>query len=36
MIYLETGLDWIRGMRVSDDGKYLACCGEVEVSGASF
>ena len=29
MIYLETGLDWIRGMRISDDGRYLACCGEV-------
>jgi len=29
IIYLKTGLDWIRGMRISDDGKYLACCGEV-------
>ena len=29
MIYIETGLDWIRGMRISDDGRYLACCGEV-------
>jgi 6-phosphogluconolactonase (cycloisomerase 2 family) len=22
-------LDWIRGMRISDDGLFLACCGEV-------
>jgi 6-phosphogluconolactonase (cycloisomerase 2 family) len=29
MVYLETGLDWMRGMRISDDGMYLACCGEV-------
>jgi 6-phosphogluconolactonase (cycloisomerase 2 family) len=29
MYYLQTGLDWIRGMRVSDDGRYLTCCGEV-------
>ena len=29
MIFVQTGLDWIRGMRISDDGRYLACCGEV-------
>jgi 6-phosphogluconolactonase (cycloisomerase 2 family) len=28
MKWVETGLDWIRGMRVSDDGKWLACAGE--------
>lgn len=26
--WVETGLDWIRGMRISDDGKWLACAGE--------
>jgi 6-phosphogluconolactonase (cycloisomerase 2 family) len=29
LVYLQTGLDWIRGMRVSGDGRFLACCGEV-------
>lgn len=28
MQWVETGLDWIRGMRISDDGKWLACAGE--------
>jgi hypothetical protein len=28
MKWVETGLDWIRGMRVSDDGKWLATAGE--------
>jgi 6-phosphogluconolactonase (cycloisomerase 2 family) len=26
--HLETGLDWPRGMRISDDGRYLAVAGE--------
>lgn len=26
--HLQTGLDWPRGMRVSDDGRYLAVAGE--------
>lgn len=28
MQWVETGLDWIRGMRISDDGRWLACAGE--------
>lgn len=30
IIYVQTGLDWIRGMRISDDGMYLAGAGEVD------
>jgi hypothetical protein len=31
MTYLETGLDWIRGMRISDDGRYGEVGGGLEV-----
>jgi len=28
MKWVETGLDWIRGMKIGDDGRWLACAGE--------
>lgn len=31
--HLQTGLDWVRGMRVSDNGKYLAAAGEMREGG---
>lgn len=33
VIHVQTGLDWIRGMRVSDDGKYMAAAGEFGAGG---
>lgn len=26
--HFQTGLDWVRGMRITDDGRFLAAAGE--------